>query len=87
MIWSPDSTALFGPVPELRNYYCCNGIIPGFSQSGGLGMQHPKWIVEGESELDLFAWDVARFGEWAMNYPARAMDIIRTDSNSFPLRT
>jgi dimethylglycine dehydrogenase len=28
MIWSPDSAALFGPVPELRNYFCCNGIIP-----------------------------------------------------------
>ena len=38
MIWSPDSAALFGPVPELKNYYCCNGIIPGFSQSGGLGL-------------------------------------------------
>mgnify|MGYP000028249215 CR=1 FL=1 len=39
MIWSPDSAALFGPVPELQNYFCCNGIVPGFSQSGGLG-QH-----------------------------------------------
>ena len=38
MIWSPDSDALFGPVPELRNYFCCNGIIPGFSQSGGIGL-------------------------------------------------
>ena len=76
MIWSPDSAALFGPVPELRNYYCCNGIIPGFSQSGGLGMQLAKWIVEGEPELDLFAWDVARFGEWADTSftKARAMD-------------
>jgi len=65
MIWSPDSSALFGPVPELNNYYCCNGIIPGFSQSGGLGMQLAKWIVEGEPEYDLFAWDVCRFGDWA----------------------
>jgi len=38
MIWSPDTAALFGPVPELRNDFCCNGIIPGFSQSGGLGL-------------------------------------------------
>lgn len=65
MIWSPDSAALFGPVPELRNYFCCNGIIPGFSQSGGLGMLAAEWIVEGEPHLDLFAWDLARFGDWA----------------------
>lgn len=65
MIWSPDSAALFGPVPELRNYFCCNGIIPGFSQSGGLGKLAAEWIVEGEPTLDMFGWDLARFGDWA----------------------
>jgi dimethylglycine dehydrogenase len=76
MIWSPDSAALFGPVPELRNYYCCNGIIPGFSQSGGLGKLLAQWIVEGEPELDLFPWDVARYGDWANKSftRARALD-------------
>ncbi len=65
MIWSPDSAALFGPVPELRNYFCCCGIIPGFSQSGGLGLLAAEWMVEGEPRLDMFAWDLARFGAWA----------------------
>lgn len=65
MIWSPDSSALFGPVPELRNYFCCNGIIPGFSQSGGLGLLAAEWIVEGEPKMDMFGWDLARFGAWA----------------------
>jgi len=65
MIWSPDSNALFGPVPEKPGYFCCNGIIPGFSQSGGLGMLTAEWIVTGESHLDMFAWDMARFGTWA----------------------
>ncbi len=65
MIWSPDSSALFGPVPELRNYFCCNGIIPGFSQSGGLGLLSAEWIVEGEPKLDMFGWDLARYGAWA----------------------
>lgn len=65
MIWSPDSNALFGPVPEKSGYFCCNGIIPGFSQSGGLGMLTAEWIVTGESHLDMFAWDMARFGSWA----------------------
>ncbi len=65
MIWSPDSNALFGPVPELKGYFCCNGIIPGFSQSGGLGNLLAEWIVTGEPHLDMFPWDLARFGAWA----------------------
>ncbi|WP_308917830.1 FAD-dependent oxidoreductase [Jannaschia sp. LMIT008] len=65
MIWSPDGNALFGPVPERRNYFCCNGIIPGFSQSGGLGLLSAQWIVDGEPQYDMFAWDLARFGDWA----------------------
>ncbi|WP_299605984.1 FAD-dependent oxidoreductase [uncultured Tateyamaria sp.] len=65
MIWSPDSNVLFGPVPELTGYFCCNGIIPGFSQSGGMGLLAAEWIVEGETNYDIFAWDMARFGQWA----------------------
>ena len=65
MIWSPDSNVLFGPVPELENYFCCNGIIPGFSQSGGMGLLAADWIVTGETRYDMFAWDMARFGHWA----------------------
>jgi len=65
MIWSPDSNALFGPVPELKGYFCCNGIIPGFSQSGGLGSLSAEWIVTGEAHLDMFPWDMSRFGAWA----------------------
>ncbi|GGA21257.1 GcvT family protein [Neptunicoccus cionae] len=65
MIWSPDSAALYGPVPELKNYFCCCGIIPGFSQSGGLGLMTAQWIVDGEPEFDMFPWDLSRFGNWA----------------------
>jgi len=65
MIWSPDSNALFGPVPELNGYFCCNGIIPGFSQNGGLGKLAAEWMIEGEPTLDMFGWDMARFGAWA----------------------
>ena len=65
MIWSPDSSALFGPVPERAGYFCCCGIIPGFSQNGGLGKLSAEWIVEGEPSLDMFGWDLARYGAWA----------------------
>ena len=65
MIWSPDSNVILGPVPELKGYFCCNGIIPGFSQSAGMGLMVADWIVEGEMRYDMFAWDMARFGAWA----------------------
>ena len=80
MIWSPDSSALLGPARGLRNYWCCNGIIPGFSQSAGLGLTLAQWIVEGEPELDMFPWDVTRFGNWATKdyAKARALDTYST---------
>ena len=65
MIWSPDSAALFGPVPEMAGYFCCAGIIPGFSQSGGLGRLAAEWMIEGEPSMDMFALDVARFDAWS----------------------
>ena len=65
MIWSPDAALLFGPVPELRGYFCACGMIPGFSQSGGVGKLAAEWMVEGEPSLDMFGWDMARFGDWA----------------------
>ncbi len=72
MIWSPDASALIGPVRGLKNYFVCNGIIPGFSQSAGLGKTVAEWIVEGEPESDMFVWDVARFGSWTTRSYARA---------------
>ena len=88
MIWSPDSSALFGPVPELRNYFCCNGIIPGFSQSGGLGLLSAEWIVEGEPKLDMFGWDLARFGAWAGKDSPRPASATNTPTASrFTSRT
>ncbi|MEM8578244.1 MAG: FAD-dependent oxidoreductase [Pseudomonadota bacterium] len=65
MIWSPDSNVLLGPVPEKDGYFCCNGIIPGFSQSAGMGLMVAQWIIEGEMQYDMFPWDMARFGSWA----------------------
>ncbi|OIQ32916.1 MAG: dehydrogenase [Alphaproteobacteria bacterium MedPE-SWcel] len=72
MIWSPDANVLFGPVPEMQGYFCCNGIIPGFSQSGGMGLMAAQWMIEGETQYDMFAWDVARFGSWATRDFTRA---------------
>ncbi|SHJ21692.1 dimethylglycine dehydrogenase [Shimia gijangensis] len=78
MIWSPDSNVILGPVPELDGYFMCGGIIPGFSQSAGMGLMVAQWIIEGEMQYDMFPWDVARFGAWANNpefVKARVRDV------------
>ena len=30
-----------------------------------MGLLAAQWIVEGETQYDMFAWDMARFGSWA----------------------
>lgn len=65
MIFSPDLGPLIGPHPALRNYFCANGVMAGFNQGGGIGRVIAEWIIGGEPSLDIFNWDVARFGDWA----------------------
>ncbi|MDX1402016.1 MAG: FAD-dependent oxidoreductase, partial [Kiloniellales bacterium] len=65
MIFSPDLGPLIGPYPGLRNYFCANGVMTAFNQGGGIGKVLAEWIIEGEPSLDVFFWDVARFGDWA----------------------
>lgn len=65
MIFSPDLGPLLGPHPELRNYFCANGVMTGFNQGAGIGKVMAEWIVEGEPSFDIFCWDVARYGPWA----------------------
>ena len=65
MIFSPDLGPLVGPHPALRNYFCANGVMAGFNQGAGIGRVLAEWIIQGEPEIDIFCWDVARFGDWA----------------------
>ncbi len=63
--FAPDGNPLVGPVPGLRNFYCACGVMAGFSQGGGVGLTLANWIVEGDPGMDVFAMDVARFGDFA----------------------
>lgn len=64
MILTPDILPLFGPAPDLLNYYLIGGLVPGFSLGGGLGKMMAEWILDGQPSLDVSAIDVARFGGW-----------------------
>ena len=65
MMFSPDLGPLIGPHPALRNYFCANGVMAGFNQGAGIGRVLAEWIIQGEPEIDISCWDVARFGDWA----------------------
>jgi dimethylglycine dehydrogenase len=63
--FAPDGNPLVGPVPGLRNFYLACGVMAGFSQGGGVGLALANWIVEGDPGMDVFAMDIARFGDFA----------------------
>jgi dimethylglycine dehydrogenase len=62
--FTPDGNPLLGPVPGLRNFWAACGVMAGFSQGGGVGLSLAQWMVEGETERDCVAIDVARFGDF-----------------------
>ena len=70
--FAPDGNPLVGPVPGLRNYWAACAVMAGFSQGGGVGLALAEWMVEGEPSRDIFAMDVARFGDWCTRPYTRA---------------
>lgn len=63
--FAPDGNPLVGPVRGVQNYWCACAVMAGFSQGGGVGLALANWMVEGDPGMDIFAMDVARYGEWA----------------------
>lgn len=63
--FTPDGNPLVGPVQGIRNFWCACGVMAGFSQGGGVGLALSQWMVNGDPGFDVWAMDVARFGEWA----------------------
>ena len=56
----PAGRAGAGPA----NYWSACAVMAGFSQGGGVGLTLAEWMVEGEPSRDVFAMDVARFGDY-----------------------
>jgi len=63
--FGPDGSPLIGPVPGLKNYWVAVGVMAGFCQGGGVGKCIAEWIIDGEPSIDVWAMDVARFGNYA----------------------
>lgn len=63
--FSPDGNPLVGPVRGLRNYWVACAVMAGLSQGGGVGLALANWMTEGDSGLDIWGMDVARYGDYA----------------------
>jgi len=65
--FAPDGNPLVGPMPGVPGYWCACAVMAGFSQGGGVGLALAEWMIEGEPGSDIFAMDVARFGDYTTN--------------------
>ena len=63
--FGPDGNPMIGPVPGMRNYWVAVGVMAGFCQAGGVGLCMAEWMMDGEPSIDVWAMDVARFGNFA----------------------
>jgi dimethylglycine dehydrogenase len=66
--FAPDGNPLVGPVRGLRGYWVACGVMAGLSQGGGVGLALASWMTAGDagdSGMDIWAMDVARYGDYA----------------------
>ena len=63
--FAPDGNPLVGPVQGLPGFWCACAVMAGFSQGGGVGLALSQWMVNGDPGFDVWAMDVARYGQWA----------------------
>jgi dimethylglycine dehydrogenase len=73
--FTPDGNPLVGPVQGVPNYWAACGVMAGFCQGAGVARALAQWIVEGEPDGDVFAMDVARYGEFTT--PAYVIDKVK----------
>ena len=66
--FTPDGNPLVGPVRGLRGFWVACGVMAGLSQGGGVGLALATWMTagdHGDSGMDIWAMDVARYGDYA----------------------
>ncbi|HMN87221.1 MAG TPA: FAD-dependent oxidoreductase, partial [Bauldia sp.] len=59
---SADGEPIMGLAPECDNLFVACGFTAGIAASGGAGEAMANWIVSGDPGMDLWQFDVRRFG-------------------------
>jgi sarcosine dehydrogenase len=60
---SADGEPVMGLAGNLDNFYIACGFTSGIAASGGAGRAIANWILEGDPGMDLWAFDLRRFGQ------------------------
>ena len=63
--FAPDGNPLVGPIRGLPGFWSACAVMAGLSQGGGVGLALANWMTRGEPGFDVWAMDVARYGDWA----------------------
>ncbi|MCH2076231.1 MAG: FAD-dependent oxidoreductase [Rhodobacteraceae bacterium] len=62
--YAPDGLPLIGPMPGVKNAFEAHSFTFGIVQGGGAGKTLAEWIVEGETEWDMWAVDPRRYTDY-----------------------
>ena len=63
-----DMYPCVGPSPEVPGFWGASGLsFNGFGMAGGLGREVARWFIEGQTRVNLIAFDIRRFGEHYQN--------------------
>lgn len=59
---TPDGEPIMGKAPGFDNLFVACGFTAGIAASGGAGIAMANWITTGDPGMDLWAFDIRRFG-------------------------
>jgi glycine cleavage system aminomethyltransferase T/glycine/D-amino acid oxidase-like deaminating enzyme len=60
--FSPDAEPMMGLTEDLDNLFHCCGFSAGIAAAGGAGDAMANWIIDGDPGMDLWPFDIRRFG-------------------------
>lgn len=63
--FAPDGNPLVGPIKGTKGLWSACAVMAGFSQGGGVGLALANWMVCGDPGFDVYAMDIARYGDFA----------------------
>ena len=66
---SADGEPVMGLVSGTDNFYTACGFTAGIAACGGAGRAMAEWIVDGRPTLDLWSFDIRRFGQFHAESP------------------
>lgn len=66
---SADGEPVMGLIAGTDNLYTACGFTAGIAASGGAGRAMAEWIIDGRPSLDLWSFDIRRFGRFHAESP------------------